>query len=373
MNYKVFNIALPIKANNVLIVDGLAQYNTANIVNVRLMDGTEPFDFTGYTEVFLDILKPDGTYISACVTNDPEHNGNNPYTIQVLDPEEGLISFSLQGQATVLTGSHFAEVTVMGAGASVTAARINYYVGDTISRDTDPEGLTSSDDYVSLRTLIAKNSAIVTEEENRNLAEALRMQSEDEREERAKLLEEDIRNYLANADKYVDDCRAFMIAAEQYAQLAQNPSATILAELLEEMNFASVTYVNDEITNATNGFNAGTFTALAKLLNIRSGLDEELPELAEGEPGWSTDTKTLYVGSADGPVPINSTFVISSQEPARDDVLWIDTSAGGSIKYHDGESWRPTATATFARGRDVWQRYYQVKNLHMADHIVSIP
>lgn len=348
MNYKVFNIALPMKANNVLIVDGLAQYNTANIVNVRLMDGTEPFDFTGYTEVFLDILKPDGTYINACVSNDPEHNGNNPYTIQVLDPAKGLISFSLQGQATVLTGSHFAEITVMGAGASATAARINYYVGDTISRDTDPEGLTSSDDYVSLRTLIAKNSAIATEEENRNIAEAMRMQSEDERENRAKLLEEDIRNYLTNADKYVNDCHAFMIAAEQYAQLAQNPSATILAELLEEMNFASVTYVNDEIADATKDFIAGTFTTLAKLLNIRKGTEAELPELTEGEPGWTTDTNTLYVGSDDGPIPINRPFVISAEAPERDDVLWVDLSAGASIKYHNGESWRPTATATFA-------------------------
>lgn len=31
MNYKEFNVALPIRDNNVLVIDGVVQYDTANI------------------------------------------------------------------------------------------------------------------------------------------------------------------------------------------------------------------------------------------------------------------------------------------------------------------------------------------------------
>lgn len=348
MNYKVFNIALPIKENNVQIIDGIVQGDTANIVNVRLMDGVDPFDFTGYTEVFLDIIKPDGTYINACVTDNPEYNSNNPYTIQVLDPKTGLISFALQGQATVLEGSHFGEITIVGGGALLTATRINYYVGDTIQRETDPESLTSSDDYVSLRNMIMKNSAISSAEANRNLAEGLRMSAEEQRELRMADLEEYIRTYLENAAGYVDDSRGYMEQAELYAQLAQNPSAEIIEQLLEGFNFASIKYVDDQVGNATAEFDAGTYTNPLKPLQFIRGADSEIPELEEGEPAWSTDARTFYVGGPEGAIPINGTFVASIKAPTRYDILWIDLSAGASVKYWDGSDWQPTATATFA-------------------------
>ncbi|MFQ9811219.1 MAG: hypothetical protein ACLRYB_18225 [Segatella copri] len=63
MNYKEFNVSLPVNTNNVVVVDGIVQYDTANIVNVRLMNGVEPFDFAEIHEVFIEILKPDGTHI----------------------------------------------------------------------------------------------------------------------------------------------------------------------------------------------------------------------------------------------------------------------------------------------------------------------
>ena len=117
MNYKQFYCQIPIKDNNVKIVDGIMQHDTANIIHARLMDGAEPFDFTGYTGVLIEILKPDGNHIQAMITDDPEVNeSNNPYNIQVLDPASGRVSFTLKGQATVLKGTHFAEVIVYGNG-----------------------------------------------------------------------------------------------------------------------------------------------------------------------------------------------------------------------------------------------------------------
>ena len=175
MNYKEFNVSLPIDTNNVVIVDGLIQYDTANIVNVRLMDGVESFDFTGYSEVYVEILKPDGTHIQTCVTDDPEvSEDNNPYSIHVVNPKEGRISFNLQGQATILTGTHFGQVMITSGGKILTTARINYYVGDTLQSDADPSEVISSGDYSSLRTLIARNSAIATAERDRVDAETQR-------------------------------------------------------------------------------------------------------------------------------------------------------------------------------------------------------
>lgn len=348
MNYKEFNILLPVSDNNVKIIDGIVQYDTANIVNVRLMEGVEAFDFTGYTEVFIDILKPDGTFISTCVADAEDiADDNNPYSVQVLDPKDGRITFTLQGQATLLTGTHFAEITVMGAGASATAAKINYYVGDTIARDTDPETLTSSDDYVSLRTLIARNSSIATEERNRVDAETLRKIAEAAREGRMNDLETEIRDYLNNAVGYVADSKNAMELAKQYAELAQNPSKEIMEDLIQELDLITKQYVDNLVNASTKNFDAGSFTDDAdtkKLLKVRTGLAENLPDLVDGEFGYATDTKRLYMGD----VPINGVYEASPTAPSETHVLWIDTSAGGAIKYWDGAAWQPTATATFS-------------------------
>lgn len=350
MNYKEFNYAVPIKDNNVVIIDGIVQYDTANILNIRLMDGTEPFDFTGYTEVFLEIAKPDGTHIQACVTDDEAiNNDNNPYTIQVADAKEGRISFTLHGQATILTGTHFAQLTILSAGKLLSSARINYYVGDTLMNDMDPEDVLSSNEYPSLLAMIARNSAIATEERQRVDNETLRKLAELAREDRMAELEAYINSYLQNAVGYVDKTRELMELAQKYAQLAQNPSSEILADLIQSLGLASKQYVDDEVAENTQNFDAGAFTnVVKKMLKARRGTADKLPILEEGELGYTTDTKTLYIGSNAGNLPVNGVYVRSSTPPSRTDLLWIDSSAGDSIKYHNGSTWMPTATAVFA-------------------------
>ena len=349
MNYKVFNIAIPIRDNNVVLVDGIAQHDTANVINVRLMDGVDPFDFTGYTEIYIIIMKPDGTHVNACVTDDPNvSNDNNPYRIQVIDPVKGRISFTLQGQATILTGSHFGQILIMGAGHRLTSAKFNYYVGDSVASDADPGDVVSSNDYISLKQMMARLSLIATEERVRVDSEMLRALAEIERERRSAELENDITEYLKNAEEYVELTETYKEQARRFAQLAQEPSAEIMADLVASLDLASESYVNDLVESATNGFDAGLFTELYKLLQVRRGLKAELPTLQEGELGWATDSEVLYVGGSDGPVPINGVYVASASEPERHDILWIDLSAGSSVKYYDGTAWRPTATATFA-------------------------
>lgn len=351
MNYKEFNVALPIHDNNVVIIDGIVQYDTANIVNVRLMDGTEPFDFTGYTNVFVEIMKPDGTHVQACATGNPNiDNDNNPYTIQILDPSEGRIAFTLKGQATILTGTHFCQLVVAGDGKTLSSARFNYYVGDAVSNDVDPDSVTSSDDYASLRNMIAQNSLIAGAEESRVDAETLRKLAEIERANMFSQLENDITEYLQNATGYVEQTEDYMEQAEMFAELAQNPSAEIITALVMQLGLVTQEYVDALVSNATSDFDAGSYLALNKLLQIRRGSEAELPNLQIGELGWSTDSEILYVGGMDENVPVSGTYIAGEEEPSRTDILWIDTSnaAGNSIKYHDGTEWQPTATATFA-------------------------
>lgn len=352
MNYKEFNISLPINTNNVAVVDGLIQYDTANIVNVRLMDGIEPFDFTGYTDVYIEILKPDGTHIQACVADDPEITGdNNPYSIHVVDPKEGRISFNLQGQATILTGTHFGQVMITSGGKILTSARINYYVGDTLQSDDDLDEVTSSGDYASLRAMIARNSAIATAERDRIDAETLRRLAELAREERIEELEDYITNYLNNAVAYVEQTEDYMEEAEKFAQLAQNPSAEIIEQLIAQLDLASETYVDDSIDTATKDFDAGNYTDGAdakKLLKARRGNEADIPALEVGEFGFSTDAGIAYIGGNSGNIALNGVYVAQETAPDRHDILWVDTASGSAVKYWNGNAWTPTATATFA-------------------------
>lgn len=353
MNYKQFNVALPIKDNNVCMVDGVVQYDTANIFNVRLMDGTEPFDFTGYTEVFIEILKPDGNHVQSCVTDDPKiHADNNPYSIQVVNPSEGRISFTLLGQATILTGTHFGQIMIAGNGKTLTSARINYYVGDKLM-DDDAFDIASSGEYTTLLTLINRNSAIATAERTREDTEMQRILAEQSRETRIVELAQFVQNYIDNAEGYVSQTEDYMQKAEQFAQLAQNPSAEIMQNLISALGLASEDYVDSEVINATKNFDAGAYTdsdASKKLLKVRRGNKDQEISLEVGELGFSTDSKRVYIGSNSGNVPLNGVYVAQPTAPSETHVLWIDTSAAGkgAVKYYDGSAWQPTATATFA-------------------------
>ena len=179
-------------------------------------------------------------------------------------------------------------------------------------------------------------------------AETQRKLAEAERTVRMSELEEYIRAYLENAVGYVDQTQTYMETAEQFAELAQNPSAEIMSALISELDLASETFVVDKIEEYAEDYDAGTYDAIAHLLQVRRGKDANVPTLQDGELGWSSDAHVLYVGSAQGNIPVSGVYQASTTAPERKDLLWIDLSAGGSIKYWDGSAWQPTATVTFA-------------------------
>lgn len=344
MNYKAFNIGLPIKDNNVKIQDGLVQFDTANIINVRLIDGAEPFDFTGYTDILLDILKPDGHRIVAGITSDGE-NTNNPYQIHVLDPAQGLIRFVLSGQATIITGTYFCTLSLFASGKVLTSARINYYVGESLLNEMDP-GVESTDDYQFLLNLIDRNSNIASAEQDRADAEYQRELNEDAREERFSELEKYITQYLDNAVTYVNQTKGYMEDAERFAELAQNPSTEIITGLISEMGLSTKEYVDTEIDENTKDFIVGDITQEDHKI-FSMGIAATMPGLEKGEMGIDNGNN-VYVGGSSGNILISGVYVVGEIAPEETTLLWIDTSANSQLKYYNGSSWVPVSTLAFA-------------------------
>lgn len=344
MNYKAFNIGLPIKDNNVKIQDGLVQYDTANIVNVRLTDGSEPFDFTGYTDILLDILKPDGHRIVAGITSDGK-NTNNPYQIHVLDPAQGLIRFVLSGQATIITGTYFCTLSLFASGKVLTSARINYYVGESLLNEMDP-GVESTDDYQFLLNLIDRNSNIASAEQERADAEYQRELNEAEREAGFDALEQAVTEYLDNAVAYVNQTKGYMEDAERFAELAQNPSEEIITGLINEMGLSTTEYVDKEIEENTKDFIVGDITAEGHKV-FTMGNAATVPALQKGEMGIDNGNN-VYVGGSAGNILISGVYIVGETAPAETTLLWIDTGSNSQLKYYNGSEWVPVSILAFA-------------------------
>lgn len=223
MNYKVFNVAIPIKENNVVLVDGVVQFDTANIINARLTNGVEPFDFTGWTDLFIEILKPNGKKIFASCVNPEDigsEAGDNPYAIQVIDAEEGRISFALKDQATAVEGMHFGRIIIMGAGERLSSSRFNYYVGQSMFTDEDYTSIWTSwelgqeDDYNALVEMLRKSSAFSEAERGRVAAENERVINEQMRnDEVAELVEKvkEVKTVYIASETEPDDTTIFWI------------------------------------------------------------------------------------------------------------------------------------------------------------------
>ncbi len=360
MNYKEFYCSISVTDNNVRIIDGVVKNDTANIVHATLMNGTRPLDFSGFTDIVLMILRPDGKKIQAIAASDAQYNIDNPYSIEIADPKTGRVSFTLKGQATLLTGTHFAQIAVLSYGAVLTTARINYRVGEALYEENAViSEIVSEDEYSGIMNVVRQCSVIISSEENRQLAENLRLQRDEERDEietnrdaRMAEIEEQARTYFENAEDYVILTETYKNLAYQYALLAQEPSKEALAEIVASMSLATEEFVNNKVAAMaqSSDFDAGSFTdedSTVRLLQIRRGNDNDLPSLGDGEMGLSLDKRQMYVGVGGENVPLNGVYEAGSTAPERTDILWVDTSTG-SLKYHDGMEWKPTAAASFA-------------------------
>ena len=322
MNKKYFNVPVSLKDNNARIVEGVVQNDTADIFNIKLYDGADSFDFSGYTMVVISVLRPDGT----------EYINSDGANLDILDAEEGRIAFTLPASLTAKNGMHFASVTIYANGVKLTSGRFNYFVQESL---TSGDGAVSTNEYPLLEQLLAKLSLISDAEQMRNEAETLRVLAENARIS-------DTYGVIAQAKELAQQAQSYAKSAQDWYRLLVTYAGDIT-----NTDLTGIATTQD-ITDALAAIDCGEFTGSStKKLQFRRGAASNLPALAMGEPAFA-DGK-LFVGSAEGNVQVNGpAFVAQATAPTDTSKLWIDTAHGNAIKFYNGESWSGTATATFA-------------------------
>jgi hypothetical protein len=164
---KEYIAPIQIKGETIKQIGNIVQNDTgSNLFIIRLLDGTKPFDITGYTNVTFSVLKPDNTY---CVDSLGDR-------ISVLDPEIGTISIMLHDDAINMAGTCMATLEVFEAGSHrLSSSRMSFVVTGDITEGADP---TSESTYPVLLQLLSDVSGL---ESNVEAAEALRVTAENER------------------------------------------------------------------------------------------------------------------------------------------------------------------------------------------------
>jgi hypothetical protein len=323
MNKKYFNVPVSLKDNNARIVEGVIQYDTADLFNIKLYDGTEAFDFTGYTMVVLTVIKPDGN----------EYIDKDGETLDIVSPEDGRMALTLPETLTAQVGMHFCEVVVYANGIRLASARFNYYVQKSL---TDGSGMQSESEYPLVQKLLAQLSLIADAEQMRTEAEYLRMIAENGRESVTSGIVEQT-TILANR------AMSYAKAAEDWYNLLINYAGETTG-----VNLSGIA-TKQELTEAVSNMDCGLFDgSVYKAIQILRGELGNMPSLRDGEFGYVKDAGQLYIGDNGTNVLLNgSCFIAQATAPADTSRLWIDTGNANAIKFFDGEKWASTSTATF--------------------------
>lgn len=299
MNKKNIPFVVQLKQNNNYIVQGIQQNDAGVIFDIKIMDGLEPFDFSGYGVVTLKIVKPDET-----VTYDS--TGGN--TVDIIDAENGRLKLNIPTSCTTQDGMHFCTI---GFSSDETtyfeSATFNYFVG--ANPMADDEDIIGTDEYPILGNLIALVSNIVAKENARDDNEEQRKAAELEREAQMEQME----NLLTVIQQRLNETQAALTQLNQ--ALADGGSIDI-----SQINLlATKSYVDGKTEN--------TVIDKATYANL---------DLVEGEIGYGTDTERLYIGLNGSLVPLNEPcFVVGSSAPSDHTKLWISTSNNTLMFYKD--------------------------------------
>jgi hypothetical protein len=145
---------------------------SGNMVLINLVDGSDPFDITGYTTITFTVLKPDKTYyIDSLGTR-----------ISVIDAAKGYISVVLGDQAIDTNGLCLATIEVFQGASRITSAKLSFLVVKELSEGADPSGESAYPLLLELMLQLSQAEALkVIAENGRVLAEASRVTAEGSR------------------------------------------------------------------------------------------------------------------------------------------------------------------------------------------------
>ena len=330
MNYKYFSVPVSVKDNNTRIIEGVIQNDSADIFNIKVYDSGESFDFTGYTDIVLNVMKPDGTFYT-------DETGVELTTgvpaLSVIDAEAGRLEFKLPASLSAQKGMHFCSISIYSNGVKLTTAKFNYFVTDSIGGGD----VTGQDEYPVLDQMLAKLSLIEEAEQARLESETMRVNAENSRTS-------EYTGLVVEAKEILGEAQGYAAASEDWYKLILQAIGQVTE--IDLNGIATKVYVDDKTTYIDCGENGSE----VKRLQVRRGLDASKPtDLYDGEFYYATDTGLLYIGVLSTPVCLNAPcFIAQATAPSDTGKLWIDTANGNAVKFYNGSEWTGTAQGTFA-------------------------
>lgn len=351
MNYKEFYESLPVKDNNVKLLDGFVRGDNSHIINLTLIDGDSPFDFSGYSDIMLSIEGPDDILIKSIVTSNEEFNEENPYRIHVASAADGRLSFNLNGLATSKIGTYYARFIIFAGSDILTTARINYHVSKADKSIAITEYQNDSD-YTGLVNLTSQFSSFSNAERGRVDAETWRKSNEESRQtaeaqrvetvNEMKALWENFKATLASVEGYAK-------SAAESAEIAKNPTVSAISSILKGMNLPSdMSEMGSLVDGYVQAYLNSGISGDDVLLTIKKfATAAAVTVLSAGELATETATGNVYLGTANGNVCLTQPYITADTAPTNKNLFWIDTSQTPSVlKYYNGSSW--TAVQTVA-------------------------
>lgn len=287
MNKKVLSAVIQLKQNNKKILRGVVQNDTGVILDIRVMDGLVPFDFSGYGIVTIKVVKPDETiYI----------NSNGSDLVDTLNAKTGRFKVGIPATLTAQPGMHFVTI---GFGESSNTyfqtVSFNYFVGEdaTISDET----IRGSDEFPILTNLIAQFSHMAEELQRFEDEEHDRQTNEAQRELEFLALKQQIEDLKQEAQQTKAMFNYVLQAIQDAGVTLPIPVDTSDLVLQDDLDdYATMTYVDQSIQ------------------------DLDLPQV-----------------------------VIQTTAPSNIDKIWIDVSGTSPvIKFYRNNAWQTANVAVFA-------------------------
>lgn len=329
MNKKVIPFEVQLKQNNNHIEQGINQNDAGVIFDIKIMDGLKAFDFSGYSIVTLKITKPDKTMTI-------DSTGGS--FVDIVDAENGRLKINIPTSCTAQNGMHYCRVGFASDDSTLfDAMMFNYFVGE--DPNADNEEIIGTNEYPVLGNLIAQVADALTAERQRLTSEEERIRAEKEREASSSTLIALFVEAVGFLEEIIENLQGMLTEVNQ--ALADGGSV----DISQISALATKTYVDNYTKNLDFlGTNHDSH------LQIYRNTENNMPVLSEGELAYATNTKDLYIGSANGNVLLTQPcYTVGNTAPTDTTMLWIDTSGTTPvIKYHNGSAWVACNSAVFA-------------------------
>lgn len=319
MNKKEYNVGLPIKGNANKVVRGIYKNETGILFNIQFLDGNEPFDYRGFSQIVIDVLLPDGNTVYS----------DGLKTSDTINPEDGILCFNLPVEYTANVGMHYITIHIYGDDHIIATSRMNYYVDESAS---DYEQYLAEVDngmarFTALQQALALVSRVLDAEDGRRIAEELRRTAEEAREDETD-------GIIATVQQYIERVEFLVGRANNIYEMIESIVESISSTT--QVDLSGVAMLTD-----LNVINGGTFDSVGtgQTIQVKRGEASDLPTLEEGEIGYTTDTGKVYIGTDDGNVILNPDrepiYVISDTAPTDVAKLWIDSAHDNALKVYD--------------------------------------